>query len=244
MSDIFSTENAKEALSKHLNSLDDYIKSDNKLSNNEDVLRAKINSIDYNRLININEGVRKIHYVSYGKEQKIPMRLLTIRENRILLQQTYVWNKENPQFIGGEDNSEFQRQLLIKKLSLATSPAPELIEDKHRYFTEEQLENSVDFVLAGLAQQYDQLVKQYNPYLSQQFQDEMNFVLLALFDGEPMNEKKLTLLGSLSSLQLSLTIVKLCKTIMSLKDNAQFFSLLSESNLNEKEENHKNPDKS
>lgn len=244
MNDIFSTENAKEALSKHLGSLDDYIKSDNKLSSNEDVLRSKVSSIDYNKLININEGVRKIHYVSYGKEQKIPMRLLGIKENRILLQQTYVWNKENPCFVGGEDNSEFQKQLLIKKLSLATSPAPELFDDKYRYFTEDQLENCPEFVLTGLAQQYDQLVKQYNPYLSKQFEDEINFVLIALFDGEPINEKKLTLMGSLSSLQLSLIIVKLCKTIMSLKDNAQFFSLLNESSQNEKKENHKNSDKS
>ncbi len=225
-----------EALNKENAPLTTYLNSDARLQENQATLVSKINSFDFNKMIQTSKGVREIHYINYN-EDKIPMRLLSIAEERNILHQCHVLFKKYPEFIGGEDNPIFQEFRIIKTLSLATSPCPELFEDKDRYFTEAQLENISRVTLNYLSHHYDQLTKQYNFLYNEAFEEEITYALHTLFDGgELINEKKLILLNGLSSVQKSAVIIRLLKTITKHEDNAAFITLLEKLKQNEIEE--------
>lgn len=228
---------AAEAINKHNLSIDNYLNSDPRLQKSKDLLAPKIDVGVFNKLINAAKGVREIHYVDYNGTQ-IPMRLLSMAEERKIKHETHMLFKKYPEFIGGENHPEFAKIELIKTLSRATSSAPELydMEQPDPFLTEDAVDNMPTVAFNFLLSKYQILQKEYDITYNREFDEEINEVLLFLFDGGEFNEKKLALLSGLTSQQKSQIIIRFWNVLTRLEDNARFITLLEELNQKETEE--------
>jgi len=224
--------NSADEINKNLKILDDYINSDPRLTKHRSLLQSSIITVNFERLIEMTKGTREIHYIDYNGSQ-IPMRLLSIKEEREIKHATHVLFKKYPEFIGGENNPEFSRIQLVKLLSKATSAAPEITEC---YLTENDVEALPYPAFNYLSIQYKKLESEYNIVYNPNLEDDFNQILMEIFDGEPLNEKKLTLLHGLSSSQLLQITIRLCNALIRLEDSSQFITSLEELNQNEPSE--------
>ena len=200
--------------------LTEYVEYNEDIKSIKDV-KKRFNEIDFNRYIKVAKGAYKRHNVVVD-DDIVPMRLLSAPEEEMLWHQTLVEFKDFPEFVGGENHPVFQSKLLRKKLSLATSPCPEVTEDKFRYYTEKQINHFPYVKLSFLSHHYDQINKLYNNLFSDKFEEEIIYILHALFEGDGMDEKKWALLNGSSSVQLSMIIVRLYLAIIKLADNATY----------------------
>ncbi len=228
---------AVDAINKHNSSIDDYLNSDPRLKRAKDLLAPKIDPEIFNRLINAAKGVREIHWVDYNGTQ-IPMRLLSRAENRKIKHETHLAFKAYPEFIGGENHPEFASILLTKTLSRATSASPEEydIGNPEPFLTEKAVDDLPEVAFNFLLTKYQVLQREYDITYNQNLDEQINEVLLFLFDGGEFSEKKLALLTGLTSQQLLQIIIRFYNVHIRQADNAQFITLLEELNQKETEE--------
>lgn len=229
------------AIENSFNGLNNYFESDIRLKERRSLLEPKINVLSFNKCINTSKGVREIHYINYNGSQ-IPMRLLSIKEERRIKQETSREFKKYPEFLGGENHPIFQEIIVIKTLSIATSVSPEDYETgtPQPFFTESEIEDMPPVAVNYLMKQYTLLDREYNLEYNQSFEDDIDNFLMTIFDGVPMNEKKLSLLSGLTSGIRLQIIIRLCNALTKLEDNAQFITLLEGWNQSESDGiNHK-----
>lgn len=227
------------AINNYNNSVDNYLNSDERLQKNKDLLAPTINAKSFDKLIGATKGVREIRYINYNGT-KIPLRLLSIKETREIRHATHNEFKKYPEFLGGEDNPIFKDIEIIKTISRATSACPEEydIGKPDPFYTEAEIDSMPAVAVNYLMKQFEILNREYNLEYNQNLEDEINKVLLFIFDGGgPLTEKKLALLTGLTSQELLQIIIRFYNVITRLEDNARFITLLEESNQKEVEEN-------
>ena len=222
-----------ENIDSALKNVDNYINSDDSLKSHRSVLEAKINSNVFEKLINANQGLRKIHYIDYNGS-KIPMRLLSTMEGILIKHETCREFAKFPEFMGGENNPIFNKLELIKTLSWVTSPSPELVDKA--YLDEEAVGSLPDVAFAYLINEYQKLNTEYNLAYHPDMDEDISYILSAIFDGAPLNEKTLVLLNGLTSSMLLQIIIRLCNVIIKLEENTQFITLLQDSIQSKTEE--------
>jgi len=135
--------------------LKNYAQQDKRLQNKITMTELVANNqgINFERLMHIGKGVREIHVVKiFGQE--IPIRALSIREERLCRHNTYNYIKQYPEFIPGTMDyaAQFDRAFFRKAISLATSSCPEYTKDC--YFTEDDLDELPPATFAYLVNQY------------------------------------------------------------------------------------------
>lgn len=229
----YDTIDTTDAINANLALIDKYIKSDPRLEEHKDLLQRSLSTLTFEKLIHTNAGVRKIHYIDYNGSQ-VPMRLLSLKEEREIKCATLREFKKYPEFIGGEDHPEFSRLQLIKTLSKVTDASPET---NKPHFTESEVEDMPSVAFNYLIREYRKLELKYNLEYNPNMEDDISTLLQFIFDGAPLNEKKYHLLSGLSSSMLLQITIRLCRSFIKLEDNAQFITSLNDMNQNETDEN-------
>lgn len=156
-------------------------------------LIANNRGLNFERLSKIGRGVREIHEVQILGET-VPMRVVSMGEERILKQQTYIELNQYPDL--KNDSLEFNRIYLKKQLSLATSACMEASENnsQDRYFTEEDIDALPPSTFAALVTAYQALELEYNPSINEISEEAINLLIQELMNPQ----KKSLLLPSLT----------------------------------------------
>ncbi len=206
--------------------LDEYCKQDKRLSKARTEIIANNRGINFERLMGIGRGVREIHTITiYGQE--IPIRVLSMREERLCKQQTYVAMKSFPEFPpDSEDYAiEFNKTLLRKMVSMSTSSCPEFPQDA--FLREVDLEEMPAMTFAELLNKYRAFEIEYNPELNQLDEQQINILIGELRDPS----KKYQLLTGMTLSQHVAVTSRLLEMLNGREDNIAILTSLEDSNL-------------
>lgn len=198
--------------------LDNYTQQDSRLQKPHVKTEIIANNLGLNfeRSAKIGKGVREIHEVNIF-EDVVPIRLLSMREEREVKHATFIEMQKFPNFKSGTTlyDQEFNKIIFRKMISLATTPCPEYTKDDQRYLREIDLDEIPPATFAELINAYKALELEYNPTINQIDEENIRFLVGEMLDPE----KKLAIIAGLTLSQLRATQNVLLEMIMSLEDN-------------------------
>ena len=215
--------------------IDEYIASDERLQHNG--VKAELianHGFNFERLMSISKGTFETHDITFNGKV-IPMRLLSMKEERELQHQTIIdMDTLYPKFKGALYNINFEKLQLIKMISLATTVNPTIeackgIPDSRR-LTERDVDQMAATEFAYIVSEYQRLQKEYNPIINEISDEEINLLI-----GEILNpEKKSITISGLTLLQMRSILMKLSDILIKLEGNISITdSLIDISTINE-----------
>jgi hypothetical protein len=215
--------------------INEYSKQDKRLQSSavQRELIANDAGISLERTAKIGRGVREIHDVQIFGDT-VPMRVLSMDEERRLRHATHIDMKAYPEFDkqSNEFAIEFNKQLLRKMVSLSTSPCPEYVSDEMRFFTERDIGALPATTFAELINIYRTFELEYNPDVNQIDEKEVLTLIGELRDPE----KKSALIRGMTFSQRGAVLSRLLEIDTEQEDNSHLSSLLNDSNLDKKTE--------
>lgn len=222
-------------MNNEISYIDEYIASDERLQANGVKTELIANhGLRFERIMKIGKGAFEIHEINFNG-QIIPIRLLTMKEQRELQHSTIIdMQRKYPEFKGALYNMNYEKLYQIKEISKATTVNPTIASCKEikdtRRLTEDEVDGMSPPEFAYLVSEYQNLMRQYNPILNEVKDEEIDFLI-----GEILNpEKKSITIDGLTFAQTRGMLKKLSDILIELEDNTSITSsLLDISTINE-----------